>query len=137
MNVPANLRYTASHEWIRSEADGEAGVAALLDELLALDVLVVDLELPGRDGWALLRLIRGAGGEAELPVVVLAAGASPAVRAQLRALGADAVVDRSAGPSGVARAVEAVVAHPAARTRLRAVTDALAGLLVPVVPAAA
>jgi CheY-like chemotaxis protein len=122
---------------VRSAADGEAGLDALLDELLSLDVLVLDLELPGRDGWSLLRLIRGPGGERDLPVVVLAAGATPAVRAQLRSLGADAVVDRSAGPAEVARAVDAVVAHPATRTRLRAMTDALAGLLVPVPAAAA
>lgn len=121
---------------VRSAADGHAGVSVLLDELLSLDVLVVDVDLPGRDGWALLRLIRGAGGERDLPVVVLTSGATPAVRAQLRSLGADAVVERSAGPAEVARAVEAVIAHPAARTRFRAMTGALAGLLVPVaVPA--
>lgn len=117
---------------VRAEADGEAGLAALLDTLLGLDVLVVDLELPGRDGWSLLRLIRGAGGEEELPVVIVASEVTPQVRAQLRSLGADAIVDRRDGPAAVARAVDQCVGHPAARTRLRAVTDALAVLLVPV-----
>jgi CheY-like chemotaxis protein len=87
-------------------ADGVAGVRALLDELLRLDVLLVSLDLPVRDGWALLRLIRGAGGERDLPVVVAVDGATDAVRAQLRALGADAVVDRSAGPAALADTVE-------------------------------
>jgi CheY-like chemotaxis protein len=94
---------------VRAAADGTAGLGLLLDELLHLDVLVVDLDLPGRDGWSLLRLIRGAGGERDLPVVVLASGAQPAVRAQLRALGADLVLDRSAGPAAAAAAIERVV----------------------------
>jgi CheY-like chemotaxis protein len=81
-------------------------------------VLVLDLELPGRDGWSFLRLVRSAGGERDVGIVVLAAGASPATRAQLRALGADAVVDRSEGTEAAARAV-AVVAEVAAARRCR------------------
>ena len=27
MNVPAELKYTATHEWIRTDADGTRGVA--------------------------------------------------------------------------------------------------------------
>jgi DNA-binding response OmpR family regulator len=122
---------------VLSAADGDAGVGLLLDELLRLDVLVVDLDLPGRDGWSMLRLIREAGGERELPVVVLAANATPAVRAQLRALGADAVVQPSAGPVALAAAVDAALRHPAHRTRQRApVASSLAGLLVPMTAAA-
>ncbi|BDG06714.1 response regulator [Anaeromyxobacter oryzae] len=121
---------------VLSAGDGAEGVAVLLDALLDLDVLVVDLDLPGRDGWSFLRLIRDAGGERDLPVVVLATAASPAVRAQLRSLGADAVVERSAGPAAVARAVDAVVAHPASRTRIRATVDSISALLVPVAVAA-
>jgi CheY-like chemotaxis protein len=121
---------------VRTAADGAAGVAALLDELLRLDALVVDLDLPERDGWSLLRLIRDAGGERELPVVVLAAEPTPALRAQLSALGADAVVDRREGLAAVARAVHAVVTRPSARACMRAAVDAFTSLLVPVpVPA--
>jgi CheY-like chemotaxis protein len=115
---------------VLSAADGAAGLSILLEELLALDVLVLDVDLPGRDGWSFLRLIRGAGGERELPVVVLTGDVTPAVRAQLRGLGADAVVDRMAGPAAVSRTVDAVVAHPASRTRMRVTVDAIAALLV-------
>jgi len=103
---------------VASAADGQEGVRALLDELLQLDVLVVSLGLPVRDGWAVLRLIRGAGGERDLPVVVAADGPPDAVRAQLRALGADAVVDLRAGPGALADEVERVLCR-AGRTQPR------------------
>lgn len=94
--------------------DRTSGLGLLLDELLGLDVLVLDLDLPGRAGWALLNLVRGAGGERELGIVVLASGLDGSRRAQLLGLGADAVVDRSAGPEAAARAVaEAATAHRA------------------------
>jgi CheY-like chemotaxis protein len=100
---------------VLAAADGARGLDLLLDELLDLDVLVVDLELPGRDAWAMLHLIRGAGGEEDLGVVVLAGPLAPGVGARLLALGADAVVDRSAGPEAAARAVLAVTASRAGR----------------------
>jgi CheY-like chemotaxis protein len=90
---------------VRAATEGEGGLALLLDELLGLDVLVLDLDLPGRDGWEILHLVRRAGGERDLGVVVLAGDLAPGVREQLHALGADAVVDRRAGPAAAARAV--------------------------------
>jgi CheY-like chemotaxis protein len=92
---------------LRAATDGDAGLALLLDELLDLDVLVVDLDLPGRDGRALLRLVRGSGGERDLGVVVLADDAAR-VRGELLALGADVVLDRRAGPADAADAISAV-----------------------------
>ncbi|HEX9400920.1 MAG TPA: response regulator [Anaeromyxobacter sp.] len=93
--------------------DGTRGVELLLEELLELDVLVVDLDLPHRDARAFADLIRRAGGERDLAVVVLAHDATPELRAELRALGVDALVDRSSGPEAAA---EAAVAAVAART---------------------
>jgi CheY-like chemotaxis protein len=121
---------------VLAAADGATGVALLLEELLHLDALVIGLDLPGRDAWSFLRLIRNAGGEQDLAVIVLATASarSPALRAQLRTLGADAVVDRAAGPAAVAAAVELAVKHPGFGLRRRAteVADSIAGLLVPV-----
>src|SRR5512145_3504267 len=77
---------------VRAATEGVGGLALLLDELLDLDVLVLDLELPGRDAWELLHLVRRAGGERDLGVVVLAGPVAPGVREQLLALGADMVV---------------------------------------------
>ena len=108
---------------VRAATDGEAGTALLVDELLGLDVVLVDAELPGRDARSLLHLVRWAGGEQELGVVVLAGTLDDASRDQLLALGADAVLDRRAGLAAALEAIAAVAlrAHaPAGRTAERA-----------------
>jgi len=93
---------------VRAATDGESGLALLLDELLELDVVVTAVDLPRRDGRSLLHLVRHAGGERALGLVVLGGATDEATRAELLALGADAVVDRAAGPVAVAHLVEAV-----------------------------
>ena len=49
MNVPANLKYTASHEWIRSETDGTitVGITEHAQELLG-DLVFVELPEVGK-----------------------------------------------------------------------------------------
>jgi glycine cleavage system H protein len=49
MNVPQELRYTASHEWVRSEADGTVtvGVTDHAQEALG-DLVYVELPAVGR-----------------------------------------------------------------------------------------
>jgi glycine cleavage system H protein len=49
MNVPAELRYTASHEWVRKEADGSVtiGITDFAQEALG-DVVFVELPEVGR-----------------------------------------------------------------------------------------
>jgi len=96
-----------------SAGDGAAGLDLLLEELLHLDVLVVASALPVRDARALAHLVRRAGGERDLALVVVADEESPEARAGLLALGVDAVVERSAGGAAVAAAaLEAVAARP-------------------------
>jgi glycine cleavage system H protein len=45
MNIPANLRYTTSHEWVRTEADGTVSIGITDHAQAALGDLVY-LELP-------------------------------------------------------------------------------------------
>jgi DNA-binding response OmpR family regulator len=97
---------------VRAAVDGEGGLSLLLDELLGLDVLVVDADLPGRDARALLHLVRWAGGERELPVVVLAGPLDARGRDELLALGADAVVDRRAGHLAALAAIASAARQP-------------------------
>jgi glycine cleavage system H protein len=44
MNIPADLKYTRSHEWIRSEADGtiSVGITDHAQELLG-DLVFIEL----------------------------------------------------------------------------------------------
>ncbi len=120
---------------VRAATDGDSGLALLLDELLDLDVLVVDADLPGRDARALLHLVRWAGGERDLGVVVLAGGLEPAARDELLALGADAVVDRRAGGASALESIAAVAAvarrsASGASRLVRAARPALEGALL-------
>ena len=100
----------ARHYTVLAAADGASGLDLLLGELLDLDVLVTDMDLPHRDARSFAHLIRRAGGERDLAIVVLATEAAPACRADLLAVGVDAVVDRDTGPEAVAAAVDEVVA---------------------------
>jgi DNA-binding response OmpR family regulator len=66
--------------------DGVAGLAAVGE--LAPDLLVLDLGLPGIDGWEVLARLRASTGP-RLPVLLLSAHAQEADRARGLALGAD------------------------------------------------
>src|SRR4051794_39149767 len=101
---------------VRAAIDGEAGLALLVDELLDLDVVVVDADLPGRDARALLHLVRWAGGERELGIVVLSGALDGAVKDELLALGADAVVDRRMGHAAALAAISSVARRAAPRS---------------------
>ena len=49
MNIPGNLRYTASHEWVRSEADGTVTVGVTDHAQAAMgDLVYVELPALGR-----------------------------------------------------------------------------------------
>ncbi|HUL61115.1 MAG TPA: response regulator [Anaeromyxobacteraceae bacterium] len=93
---------------LSASTDAAGGIELLVEELLHLDVLVIDLDLPGRDGWSILRLVRDAGGERDLGIVVLVRDLEDSARLRLIAAGADAVVDRAAGPEAAAAAAARV-----------------------------
>ncbi|MBS0322148.1 MAG: glycine cleavage system protein GcvH [Proteobacteria bacterium] len=49
MNIPANLRYTSSHEWVRNEADGTVTIGITDHAQAALgDLVFVELPKVGR-----------------------------------------------------------------------------------------
>lgn len=117
---------------VRAATNAESGLELLLDELLDLDVLVADADLPGRDGVSLVHLVRGSGGERDLGLVVLASAAAHGLREQLLALGADAVVDRASGPEAAVDVVAAVAERSARPVRgwLAAARPAVRGALL-------
>jgi CheY-like chemotaxis protein len=99
-------------------SDGTAGLQTLSEEILALDLLVTDVRMPGMDGEAFVQTIRRAGGESELAIVVVTGRLEPGVEPRLEAAGADAVLDKALGPELIAQAADAALE----RKRLTAAT---------------
>ena len=90
--------------------DASQGLSILSDELLALDLLVTDVVMPGMSGEDLVRLIRKTGGEVDLAIVCVSGQVGEAgVEARLEAAGADAVLDKALGPDLIAQASDAVL----------------------------
>jgi uncharacterized protein (TIGR02266 family) len=100
--------------------DGAAGLRRLSEEILALDLLVTDVVMPGLDGEAFIRTIRKAGGEGELTIVAVSGALGPGVEERLEAAGADAVLDKALGAELIATAADAALE----RKRLVARADA-------------
>ena len=67
--------------------DGEQGVAMAASE--APDLIVMDLSLPGLDGWEATRRLKAAPGTRAIPVIALSAHAMEGDRARALAAGCD------------------------------------------------
>jgi two-component system, cell cycle response regulator DivK len=67
--------------------DGEQGVAMAASE--APDLIVMDLSLPGLDGWEATRRLKGAPETRAIPVIALSAHAMAGDRAKAIAAGCD------------------------------------------------
>ena len=91
-------------------ANATEGVATISEELLALDLLVTDILMPGMSGEDFVRLIRKAGGEEDLAIVCVTGQMdSEGMEKRLEAAGADAVLDKALGPDLIAQAADAVL----------------------------
>jgi len=66
MNIPANLRYTASHEWVRSEADGTVTIGitdhaqAALGDLVYLELPEVGRKVAAAEACAVVESVKAA-----------------------------------------------------------------------------
>jgi len=89
--------------------DAGAGLQTLSDELLALDLLLTDLVMPGMDGEVFVRTIRQIGGESELAIVAVTGQLAGDMEARLEAAGADAVLEKVLGPELIAQAADAAL----------------------------
>ena len=67
--------------------DGQSGVAAA--QAQSPDLIIMDLSLPGMDGWEATRLLKGAGKTRSIPIVALTAHAVSSDREQAIAAGCD------------------------------------------------
>jgi DNA-binding response OmpR family regulator len=89
LHIVEALTFLLAREGFEVEAvdDGHAALRALAGALP--NVLVLDAMLPGVDGFAILRQLRGEARTARLPVLMLTAKAQRRDRETAEALGAD------------------------------------------------
>ncbi len=86
-----------------ARSDGPSGLAAIRRE--APDLVVLDIGLPGMDGWEVLKHLREAEETASLPVVVLTAHAEEESRRRADEGGADAFITKPFHPQAFRSAV--------------------------------
>jgi DNA-binding response OmpR family regulator len=89
-------------------ADGEAALQQLADPD-RVDVMVLDLSLPGMDGRAVLRAVRGTATTAGLPVVVLTGEQQEGVEVELMDEGADDYIRKPIEPARFVSRIKAAL----------------------------
>ena len=95
MNVPENLRYAASHEWIRLEADGSIAVGitdhaqAALGDLVYLELPVVGRKLAAEESCAVVESVKAAS-DIYAPIAGEVVAANDALTATPEAVNQDA-----------------------------------------------
>jgi CheY-like chemotaxis protein len=71
-----------------------------------VQVIVTDLNMPGMDGFELIRRVRADGRLANLPIVVVSADTDPATPSRVAELGVDAFFPKPFSPAQVRRKLE-------------------------------
>ena len=93
--------------------DGPSGLALTRDE--RPDLVLLDLMMPGLDGWEVLRRIKGDAGTAAIPVLVLTASVDHPLAEQARQLGATRFLTKPIDSRVLVEHVDAVVGQTAGR----------------------
>ena len=94
---------------IRSAEDGLLGLEAAWASVP--DVIVLDIGLPGLDGWGVLSRLRADDRTAEVRVLVLTAHAQPEMADRAAADGADAFMTKPFRPDDLRETIESLVAE--------------------------
>lgn len=102
-------RMLTAHPWIELAGEATDGATAVADiERLCPDAVLLDLHMPGTDGFGVLRELRARG--AQTPVIVLTSDATASVRERCITLGAHSVIDKQHAADRVAAALRLLAA---------------------------
>ena len=88
-------------------ADGIAAVEQA--SRLSPDVLILDVGLPGKDGWTVLRELRAQPATLDLPVLMLTGHSSESDRRKAEAIGVSGFMTKPFQPNELRDAVQALV----------------------------
>ena len=90
------------------EANSAEEALALLDNAEP-DAIVLDLGLPGVDGWEFLSRLRNAGQFPRIPVIIVTAHASPGRDVEALRMGCRAYVTNPFSPDALAKTLSSVL----------------------------
>lgn len=97
------------------EATGTAEDALLALTKQPIDLVIVDLQLPGMDGWELIRQIRAMRDVAALPIVAVSACVFPEDRARAEEAGCDVFLTKPCLPDELLATIRRLLAAEAHR----------------------
>ena len=95
------LRENGAHVW--EAGDGDAAVAQAAEP--GLDLILMDIQMPGKDGIAAIQEIRQLPAGARLPILGFTASADKPTHARILQAGADGVLTKPLGEADLVRAV--------------------------------
>jgi len=95
---------------VRSETDARIGLPQILDEVP--DLLLLDLMMPGIDGFEVLKILRQDPNGARLPILILSARTGNEDQIQSLQLGADAYLYKPFSPRELIRQIRRMLELP-------------------------
>jgi len=104
--------YAMYLEWAgyRVEATASGTEALDLAQRLIPAVIVLDLSMPGLDGWQVCRFLKGMPGTKNIPVIALTGHALDGAEAAARAAGCDAYLTKPCLPEDLDREIRRLLA---------------------------
>jgi DNA-binding response OmpR family regulator len=93
--------------WIETARSGEEAVSK--SARMQIDLLVIDLKLPGIDGFEAVRQIKAVSGYQELPVIVLTGQGQGALQARASGLGVSAFFTKPFSPNELAASARKIL----------------------------
>ena len=112
----ALLREYLARAGFRVTVAADAAAARRLLDSLAFDLLVVDVMMPGEDGFSLTRWVRGRGAT---PVLILTARGLPGDRIEGLSIGADDYLPKPFEPQELVLRIEAILRRAGRRVETR------------------
>lgn len=111
MLVESAIAQTGFEGEVTSTMDANDALALIEDpeDMASFDLVLLDLRLPGRDGFVVLEAIRERAGPDELPVVVLTNETDPRVIERAYRSGANCWIRKPARFADLSQAIEGVV----------------------------
>jgi len=100
------------HQWpVVVASNGEEAAAHLFKDGVKFSIAIIDLALPGMDGWQLLNAVRTTSATADLLCVAITAFHSSKTRSEAIKAGFDAYIPKPVDTTGFIRTVESLLAE--------------------------